>query len=328
MNLYGEVFPEAQLRFNYSSSYAVATNPRQGLKQLGPYDSNLFGKACIRCGIIYPATMEDAKKLLIDGLVNGESGFVGFQRLFRVPLSFEEEQTISLENAEEIRRVSSGIGSEDLDLVFILTSRRNSPLYQACKGELLGNGVPNQVIIGERLERLIGPEAVSEETMTSIFEKKLNTLFQEEYIGYCMVEGQIEKIGTGEFDQAVAEAVEQLGVPCFEVPLRQFRKALAFRNAMPPDYSNAVKEAVNAVEGVYQVVGGMPGTALPTILSGLSPPLPSGLRKLYDGLYGYGSGSEGARHAGIGGHTPEAEEAEFIVHTAAAAITYAIKTYG
>jgi hypothetical protein len=151
MNLYGEVFPQAQLRFNYSSTYAVAMNPRQGLKQFGPYDSNLFGKAYIRCGIIYPVTMGDAKTLLVNGLTNGESGFAGFQRLFRVPLSFEEEQSIGSENAEEIRRASSGLSSEDLDLVFVLTSGRNSPLYQACKSELLGNGIPNQVVIGERL---------------------------------------------------------------------------------------------------------------------------------------------------------------------------------
>ena len=70
-----------------------------------------------------------------------------------------------------------------------------------------------------------------------------------------------------------------------------------------------------------------PGTALPTLLSSIEPSLPSGLKKLYDGLYGYGSGSEGARHAGVGGDVPEAQEAEFIIHSAAAAIRYAIKSY-
>lgn len=151
MNLYGEILPQAELRFDYSSTYAVADNPRQGLKQFGPYDSNLFGKAHIRCGIIYPVTMGDIKTRLVDGLANGDSGFVGFQRLFRVPLSFAEERSMSVENTQQIRGASSELGSQDLDLVFILTSRRNSPLYQACKGELLGNGVPSQVIVGERL---------------------------------------------------------------------------------------------------------------------------------------------------------------------------------
>ena len=97
---------------------------------------------------------------------------------------------------------------------------------------------------------------------------------------------------------------------------------------MPPDYPNAVKEAVNAVEGTLQVVVNMPGTALPTLLSNLNPPLPSSLKKLYDGLYAYGSASEGARHAGVGGHLPTADEAEIIIHTGAAAIRYVIKRYG
>ena len=109
-------------------------------------------------------------------------------------------------------------------------------------------------------------------------------------------------------------------------------KALGFRNSMPPDYPNAVKESVNAMEGVWQIITGRPGTALPTLLTGLQESdcfesLPSSLKRIYDALYGYGSGSEGARHAGVGGDVPEAEEAELIIHTCAAAIRYAIKTY-
>ncbi|MCL5074273.1 MAG: hypothetical protein M1136_01290 [Chloroflexi bacterium] len=95
--------------------------------------------------------MQDVKTRLVEGLTKGEGGFVGFHGLFRVPLSFEGERSISLENAQEISQASTGLSTQDLDLIFVLTSRRNSPLYQACKGELLGNGVPNQVVIGEKL---------------------------------------------------------------------------------------------------------------------------------------------------------------------------------
>ena len=160
------------------------------------------------------------------------------------------------------------------------------------------------------------------------FDKELNQLMKEEGIGYVMLDGRITKVGSEEFDQAPREAAEELDDSRSSVPLQQFKKALDFRNGMPPDYANVVKEAVNAVEGVWQILTNMPGTALPTLLSSIEPPLPSGLKKLYDGLYGYGSGSEGARHAGIGGDVPEAEDAEFIIHSAAASIRYAIKTYG
>jgi hypothetical protein len=160
------------------------------------------------------------------------------------------------------------------------------------------------------------------------FEAELNKLFREEGVGYVISEGGITKVGSEEFDESVKGAIVELAYPRFGVALQQFRKALDFRNGIPPDYPNAVKEAVNAVEGVWQIVTDKPGTALPTLLSSAEPPLPSGLKKLYDGLYGYGSGSEGARHAGVGGNVPEAEEAEFIIHSAAAAIRYAIRTYG
>jgi len=150
MNLFGEILAQAELRFNYSSTYAVSSDPKHGLKQFGPYDTNQFDKAKIRCGIIYPKELTDIKIVLTDKLNNGERGFVGFQRLFRVPLTFEEEKIIT-ENEKEIKNASGLLARQELDLVFILTSTRKTLLYQACKGELLGNGVPSQVVTSEKL---------------------------------------------------------------------------------------------------------------------------------------------------------------------------------
>jgi hypothetical protein len=151
MNLFGEILAQSELRFDYSSTYAVALNPRQGLKRFGPYDSNQFDKLKIRCGVIYPKKLADIKTVLIDGLTKGSGSFVGFHKLFRVPLAFEEEQSISTEDVKEIKTASGVLAGRELDLVFILTSTRNIPLYQTCKSEFLGNGVPSQVIISEKL---------------------------------------------------------------------------------------------------------------------------------------------------------------------------------
>ncbi len=171
-------------------------------------------------------------------------------------------------------------------------------------------------------------ERIAQSMASKPFEEEFNKILWEEHVGYQMQQGKLLKVGSEEFDQAVSESRIELGDPRFEVASQQFKKALAFRNSMPPDYPNAVKEAVNALEGTLQVVVNMPGTALPALLSSLQPSLASSLKKLYDGLYAYGSASEGARHAGVGGHVPSAEEAELIIHTAAAAIRYVIKTYG
>jgi hypothetical protein len=170
-------------------------------------------------------------------------------------------------------------------------------------------------------------ERIARQLTTTSFEDELNKLLREEHIGYQMEEGKLQKVGSREFNQAVKDATLGLSEPKFNAALEQFEKALAFRNNMPPDYPNAVKEAVNSLEGTLQVVVNMPGTALPTLLSNLSPSLPSSLKKIYDGLYAYGSASEGARHAGVGGPVPGGEEAELIIHTSAAAIRHIIKTY-
>lgn len=164
-------------------------------------------------------------------------------------------------------------------------------------------------------------------TYESVFAHKLNNLFQEENIGYRMTDSYIDKIGSEEFDEAVEEALDELQDPRFKVPLEQFRKALDFRNGLPPDYANAVKEAVNAVEGVLQIATEKPGEALPTILTNLQPEYPSHFERIFKSIYGYGSASEGARHAGVGGPVPSAEEAEFIIHVSAAAIRYIMAGY-
>jgi len=151
MNLYGEILPETELRFDYSSTYAVARNSRRGLRDFGPYDSNQFDKASIRCGIIYPLSLATIKTWFVDGIMGREGSFAGFQRLFRVELVFEKERPVAAEGERELKEASTLLANLDLDLVFILMSARNSVLYQTCKAELLGNGIPSQVITSQKL---------------------------------------------------------------------------------------------------------------------------------------------------------------------------------
>lgn len=165
------------------------------------------------------------------------------------------------------------------------------------------------------------------QTGLTIFEYELNKLLQEENIGYRMTDGYIDKVGSQAFEEAVGEALGNLQDPQFRAPLDQFQKALGFRNALPPDYPNAVKEAVNSVEGVLQIASGKLGASLPSMLSELQPKLPSHFERIFKGVYGYGCASEGARHSGVGGPVPSAEDAEFIIHCSSAAIRYIIANW-
>lgn len=152
MNLYGLVLQSPQLRFNFSSAYAVAFSARQGLKQFGPYDSTIFPKAEIRCSIVYPASLQSIKEAVVSGLTKGEGIFPGFQRMFRPALTFTEELDVKDENESEVIRRLGILAEKDFDIIFLLTSSYNSPLYSASKGLLLACGIPSQILVGEKLE--------------------------------------------------------------------------------------------------------------------------------------------------------------------------------
>ena len=149
----GELLQPPMLRFNYSSTTARHSDARQGLKLYGPYDSGILGKDRVRAAVIFPAQHAKEKNVLVNGLIDGyyseHGSFAGFSNLFRIPLSVESEWPI---DEREMRRVIRDLSREgDVDLVLILTTSERSTLYQIIKRELLGNGIPNQVVTIEKV---------------------------------------------------------------------------------------------------------------------------------------------------------------------------------
>ena len=162
----------------------------------------------------------------------------------------------------------------------------------------------------------------------TLFAHELNKLFSEENVVYRMSEeGEIHPEGSPEFEQATQDAVDQLIDPMFRPPLEQFQKALSFRNALPPDHPNAVKEAVNSLEAILQIVAGKPGVALPQVITSSSLGYDSHIDKVMKELYGLGCAVQGGRHAGVGGLLPSAIEADWAIHASAACITYSISKF-
>ena len=136
----------------------------------------------------------------------------------------------------------------------------------------------------------------------------MNALLADEGIGYRFESGQLIRVGTDEFHSAVNSARNSLQGDRFAEPRRQFDRANQFRNSFPPDWPNAIKEAVNS-----------PGVPLTTIMTDSFPSdVPGGIKRLFRALYSQGSGTEGARHAAIGGDQPTASRAELAIHVAAA----------
>jgi hypothetical protein len=149
----GEMLRAPRLRFDYSSPSAQDFNARRGLKNYGPYDSNLLGKDCIRAGVIFAQPCSREKDTLISGLTLGRDGFSGFNGLFRLPLKVEHLCGIRTEDTGEVQQAANTLVAQhgDLDIVFIVIQSRNEPVYRVAKRILLGNGIPNQVVTAEKL---------------------------------------------------------------------------------------------------------------------------------------------------------------------------------
>lgn len=148
----GERLPLPALRFNASSLHASHSNPRQGLKLYGPYDSQRLGKEKIGAAVVYPTQLWSVVRVVKDGLLNGNGAFAGFQSLFRIPIAFVTERCAKSEDEENIRReLRHLLTDQKPDIVVLLTSQRNQNLYSLAKAELLGNGIPSQVITAEKL---------------------------------------------------------------------------------------------------------------------------------------------------------------------------------
>jgi hypothetical protein len=147
MNLYGEILESTRLRFSYSSTYATHANPRQGLRRFGPYDSGRFAKDSIQAGIVYPKNLESTKGVLVEQLTRTN---YGFQRLFGIPLHFTEERPIG--DGDKLSNVFQNILRHSLDMIFIIVLKQDEEIYRKCKSILLGNGIPSQVILSDKLQ--------------------------------------------------------------------------------------------------------------------------------------------------------------------------------
>jgi hypothetical protein len=175
----------------------------------------------------------------------------------------------------------------------------------------------------DALERM--PRLLRDQWAYETFIAEANRLLAEESAGYRFEDGRLERVGTLEFSEAVAGAHSALQAPEFAEPRRQFERALSLRSARPQDSANVIKEATNSVEGTLQVIYRRPGVSMSTIVSEqVKGVAPGGVVDLFRALYRQGSGTTGARHAGIGGADPTEARAELAVHVAAALHAYAV----
>ncbi len=167
--LYGKRLKEPLLRFNYSSATAIDAYSKRGLSRFGPYDQALLEKNEINCIILYIERYIKEKNILIKVIQEGEENFDGFQSLFKIPLKFVDSIPVK-EDAKEIKIQLEKIACENPDFVYIILPK-NSDFYVLSKTILLGNGIPNQVLIAEKISRSYGRQYYFENVSLATYAK-------------------------------------------------------------------------------------------------------------------------------------------------------------
>jgi hypothetical protein len=229
---------------------------------------------------------------------------------------------------EELRRrVCSGLDIyyETLDYyTWAYAKRRQEFLHEHVRDPWFRIYDLCEVIWEFTKDRLGSKEAAS-------FENVLNEVLRRNFCGYEMREGLVERVGAKASEEVIATARGILRDGRLVGPNDQFLKALGFFNQRPkPDTENCVKEAVGALEGTLRVALDDPKILLSDALKKLqsSEMVPPTLKKSLDGIYAFRGDAGGVAHGQAEEPNVTVEQAEFVLHCAAAAIVYFARMYG
>lgn len=173
--------------------------------------------------------------------------------------------------------------------------------------------------IVEKVYRLFQKRSPSGEDAQA-FERRLNSFFRENGIGWEMQEGRVIARGSEAFGSASNEAIREMGATGRSTASREMHEALQDISRRPhADVTGAIQHAMAALECVARDIAGSKetlGRIIPTL--SLPKPLDSALQKLW------GFASEQGRHIQEG-REPRFEEAELIVTIASSVSTYLIR---
>ena len=157
----------------------------------------------------------------------------------------------------------------------------------------------------------------------------MNQIFEQEYVGYRFVNGEIAPIT----DKNEIDSIENACNNEFEGTRTHIKKAVGFiADREHKDYQNCIKESISAVESICSIVAEQKKSLLGDALKNLKkkgvkihPQLESAFLKLYD----YTNSEKGIRHAnGMFESDVSFEEAKFMLVSCSAFVNYLTANYG
>jgi AbiJ N-terminal domain 4 len=172
----------------------------------------------------------------------------------------------------------------------------------------------------QELEKPFSSAAFCCDTPAADFENDLNSVFEENGIGWKSVAGHVETRGTESFQTAVSSASSALAAAGLATASSEIHEAIQDLSRRPTaDLTGAVQHAMAALECVAREASGDAKATLGEILKKYPGLVPKPLDVSVEKAWGYAS--EMGRHIKEG-RTPERKEAELIVGIAATVATY------
>lgn len=154
-----------------------------------------------------------------------------------------------------------------------------------------------------------------------------NIIFQTELSGYRFISGVLAPISNPAETTAIAGAIEatsRTGLHGAHVHLETALKQLGKKPE--PDYRNAIKEAISAVESISMQLSGNDSQGLAGALNALEEKMQihGSLKSAFIKLYGYSSNEDGIRHAILDEPNVGFDEAKYMIVACSAFVNYLI----
>lgn len=156
----------------------------------------------------------------------------------------------------------------------------------------------------------------------------INHILERELSGYRFIQGVLTPISNKEEVEAIEGAVAAAQRSGLAGAPQHIRSAIELLGKKPtPDYRNAIKEAISAVESVAKQIVGADLATLDGALKDLSErtDIHAALRSGFSKLYGYTSDESGIRHAILEEPNVGFVEAKYMIVSCSAFVNYLIQ---
>ena len=176
--------------------------------------------------------------------------------------------------------------------------------------------------------RYSGYNEVSHRVSESKLVERLNYILERELSGYRFIQGTLTPIAAKEEVEAIETAIASAKRAGLAGAHQHIRAALELLGKKPtPDYRNAIKEAISAVESVAKQIVGSDSATLDAALKelGKKTEIHGALASGFSKLYGYTSDESGIRHAIFEEPNVGFSEAKYMIVSCSAFVNFLIQ---